>query len=620
MTTDAQHDGDRVGPWADLMPAGAIAMLAFAAYGFAVAPGPTLLDSAELASAAASLGLAHPPGEPLALVWGRGWAFLPFGGLAFRVGLSQAAAGGMAAGLVFLLALALIRRFDATGAIAPAGRGLIAAAAAMGFALAPGALQVAARPEVYALGSLLALAALVLAVGAARASDPRGALGAAFCIGLGLGNHPLIAGAAGLGAVVAALPLLWRSGVPRFRLLLGSVGALLAGAAVIVYLPARGAAVFADPRSSAGDLIAWGDPRTPAGLWWILSARTFVDKAAVVHRNEDSSSLPFVLMDELSLPLALLALAGAYALFRRAATRPIAAAVVTAVVGSIGAGLVAGLDPNNPDVRGYLGAAIAALAALAAAGAAFLLLLVRRRGWQIGVAGVLLALVVVRGAPIYPTASLRGAQAAQIVSDQTLAALPPRTALLTGHFENGFLLSYARGVEAARPDVAWAHLGWNRGPGYAERLSRAWPELGPLLHQHLSAPLSLAALSQLALHRPVMLEPMVDLSAAAAAALRPGRMAWSFDGPTPSTPAPADQAPSVAGLDPGLLALLEDEATRNREVRGFLAWRLVLDARHACATARPEAAAYLAALRARLPDDTVVKQLAAACGGEGRGP
>ena len=53
-----------------------------AAYALCCAPSAYLLDSAELAQAAFGLGVAHPPGEPVAALWGKLFCLLPVGSAA----------------------------------------------------------------------------------------------------------------------------------------------------------------------------------------------------------------------------------------------------------------------------------------------------------------------------------------------------------------------------------------------------------------------------------------------------------------------------------------------------------------------------------------------------------
>ena len=94
-------------PKASLRLLGAIGvgLAAFAAYVLCATPTAYPLDSAELATAAFGLGVAHPPGEETTLLFANLFTLLPLGGIAFKVALSQATAGALAAVLVFLLVL-----------------------------------------------------------------------------------------------------------------------------------------------------------------------------------------------------------------------------------------------------------------------------------------------------------------------------------------------------------------------------------------------------------------------------------------------------------------------------------------------------------------------------------
>jgi hypothetical protein len=563
-----------------------VGLCAFAGYVWACAPGPYLLDSPELAQAAFGLGIAHPPGEPLAALWGKLFTFLPLGSVAFRVGLGQAAAGAAAAVLVHVIALGLIARLDAGGVLGPRTRSLVAGGTALGFAFAPGVLLVADRPEVYALGTALALAALALAL---AAGDDRRLLLAALCIGLGLANHPLVAGMAGAGAALAALPSLRP---PRARLVVLSVAALVAGTLVIGYLPARAAAL-----AGGGDTVAWGDARTPGGLWWVLSATTFAQKAQVVHTAARPFDLPFVLAEELEPAFALLAPAGLFFLLRRARLPAIVVLVVGA--GSAAAALIGGLDPGNPDVRGYLGPAIAVTALLAGCAVAALLVPASRRRWLAPSLAAALAIGALTRFPMGGYPGLRRAHAADALAGRLLEQLPPRSALLTAHVESAFLVGYQRVVEGRRPDVAWAHLGFARGPGYAERLARSEPALAPLLAAHRAGPLAPGPVAALDERRPVRLEPDEHLSAALRARLTPAGFTWQLDRGGALEPPPAD------GLT---------EAADDRQVRGYLAWRAYNDAAVACERRlREPARRALEQLAALLPQDERARALAVQC-------
>src|SRR5581483_5450451 len=90
--------------------------------------------------------------------------------------------------------------------------------------------------------------------------------------------------------------------------------------------------------------------------------------------------LPFFFMEELEPAFALLAPAGAFFLLRRRELRLRAAVVLLAGAGSALAAVIGGLDPANPDVRGYLGPALA-VAALLSATAIVVAAPLARRAW-----------------------------------------------------------------------------------------------------------------------------------------------------------------------------------------------------------------------------------------------
>ena len=81
----------------------AVFLPALALYIATVAPSLPTGDSGELITAAATLGVAHPPGYPLYVWVGRLWlALLPWGSAALKLNLMSSVAGALAAGLVAL--------------------------------------------------------------------------------------------------------------------------------------------------------------------------------------------------------------------------------------------------------------------------------------------------------------------------------------------------------------------------------------------------------------------------------------------------------------------------------------------------------------------------------------
>ena len=73
----------------------AAAFLSFSLYSFTLAPTVTAEDSGELVTAAATLGVAHPPGYPLWCILGKVFTYLPVGTVAWRVNLLSAVLGSI---------------------------------------------------------------------------------------------------------------------------------------------------------------------------------------------------------------------------------------------------------------------------------------------------------------------------------------------------------------------------------------------------------------------------------------------------------------------------------------------------------------------------------------------
>lgn len=578
-----------------------VGAVAFAAYGRAVAPGAYLLDSAEFAAASFQMGVAHPPGEPVALLWGKLFSLLPIGGVAFRVGLSQALAGALAAALVLALAHRVYAALDVDRALGPTATAFLAAGAAFAFAFAPGAVIVADRPEVYALQTALSLGALLAAHEALVRRDGRWLLLAATLIGLGLGNHPLIAGLTGLGAVTAAFPFL-AARVERPRLVLWSLVAFAVGALALAYLPARAHALLSAAAPDP-DAMVWGDARSPAGLGWLLAAKTFVAKQAIVQTQARPWDLPFVLMEELEIALAVLAPFGAFWCFRRREARPTAIALLVGWLGSVLAAFTAGLDPSNPDIRGYLGPAIAITAIFSGAALAVGLPLVRAAMLRPALAALMLlgALTRFPGGGTYP--GFRYAATAEVAMAHALDELPPRAVLLTANFESAFLLSYQRTVEGLRPDVSWAHLGFMRSPGYADRVGTGAPALSPVIGAQLAGRLERAPVALVNERHPVRIEPDENLGDSLRAHLVPEGRLWRLR-------TEGNQGGRAPAAWPTWMV---EEAATDRQVRGFLGWRAYQAAGLACQADLATARWFFEELNHFLPSDRHANALAEKC-------
>jgi hypothetical protein len=569
----------------------AVGFLCFAAYVAMAAPGAYWLDSSEFAAASFVLGVAHPPGHPLAALVGKLFALLPVGSVALRVGLSQAACGAVAAALLTLIAAELARRVgEALGRGDEVVEALAGAAAGLGFGLGHAAAMQAVRPEVYALHAAIALAAVWMLARFDRDGDPRRLLVASLALGLGLANHHFLAGLVGIAAVLfVAMQYRRVAAVGAFRLVALAAGAALLGALVYAYLPLR---ALRHPS------VDWGAPSTLSRFVWTVSARAFQRS---LRRAEPGGGLEVVvaLGRELWL-LGPLVLAGAWAAIRVRAARPLALLLVLGAALEAAAPALVGFDPDNPDAYGYLEVAVGLLCALSAALPAAVAALSQRKAAGRAVA-CCIAAIAAAGAVRLPALSLARFDDTATVAGEILEETPPRALLVTSYYQTVFPLWYLRAVEGRRPDVDHVHRHFLAWPGYREDVLLHRSTLAPLLGRR---DVDTEALRRFAARRPVLVEYDLDLDPALVALLVPGAL---VDAVGPWGAAAARPAPLDGKLDLG-----------EPETRRFVFWRAFLDAHRECSTGRfTDGQAAIARARALLggTPDPDLEELARRCGG-----
>ena len=195
-----------------------------------------------------------------------------------------------------------------------------------------------------------------------------------------------------------------------------------------------------------------------------------------------------------------------------------------------------------------------------------------------------------------PAASLNATEAAD-ADVYRLQGTVPRAVLATSHFETAFLVGYQRLVEGRRPDTDWVHLGFAGGPGYARRLGAARPALGPLLAAHARGALDTATIQ--GLDQPVRFEADGHLPASLRAQLEPSGRLWALPG----------RGIGLSRLSEATFA----EAARDRQVRGYFAWRAYQDALLACGRLSDVAHLRLAELERLVPDDFRFQALREQC-------
>jgi hypothetical protein len=425
-------------------------------------------DSGELIAAAATFGVAHPPGYPLYVLLAGAWLRLvPLGSPAFRLDLLSALAMAAAAGV---LALAVTR----LGARRAAG-----VLAAWAFGLCAPAWKYALVAEVFALHALLgslALLALALAAGGGR---ERASLLALLALGsLALSHHQTLLLLA-LPCSLATLPLAWRAaGRRRPALARDAALALLLALAPLAWLP------LGTPRAGAQ---VWGEADTWRGFAAMLLRSDYGTLRLDPLQSGMHADRSHVLIWLGSLPRGFgllplgLALAGAVYAWRT--HRRLALALVGFLLLQALFFTRVGFPSGSRLLRGvverfYVLPALA-LALLAGLGAAWLLARLPRRAEP--AAGALLAALVAGTAlgARFRTVDQRGDTLCESLGRGMLASLPPHAVLFVRGDVPHNALSYLIKAEGLRPDVTVVDqelmtYGW-----YLRRLRERDPALLP---------------------------------------------------------------------------------------------------------------------------------------------
>ena len=434
----------------------------------------TVTDSGELAAAAATLGIAHPPGYPLFTLLGWALAHLvPVGTVVFRVGLLSAAAAALTALLVHRTGLLLAAepkpglptatpaRLEPTAAVAALSGPLL-------FAFARTPWSQAVVVEVYTLQALLVMLFL-LACGRAlrRGADPvRAWPTAGLAAGLALTNHlTAVLLLPGLAATVLfTLP----SQRPRVLAGVGRTSlALCLPLLLYAYLPLR---------SAASPAVCWNPVDSPQAFLVHVTARQYQGLwgSQGLRLGELSRFLTRQLPGEATPLLVALALVGLVALVHRSPRFALVSALTLVLT------VVYNLGYPIPDIELYYIPVLAILALWAAVGAATLTRAVTRlhRSAGTGVAAVLCLASLLPLTLNWHDNDRHDSRLTACAVRDTLEPLPPDAVLFTGR--SATLTSpalYAQQVTGLRPDVLVLDYGQLASPSLGAKLERVAPDL-----------------------------------------------------------------------------------------------------------------------------------------------
>lgn len=231
--------------WAGALAAAGVLCAAYLLFG---ARDITLGDGPEFAVAAATGGVAHPPGYPLFLLLGR--AFVAFGDPYPALATMNALLGAAATFFLGLAALRVRALFAPEDDPATAFHGALAVGLC---GVLPDVARAATVVEVYALGACLGGALLWLCAPRTEATVPRAIAAGVLCGCLAANHLPMIA----LAAVPAAW--LWGQRAPFSRHIATGAAGLATIAALYALLP-----LWAS--GGSGPRLDWGAPSTPAAL------------------------------------------------------------------------------------------------------------------------------------------------------------------------------------------------------------------------------------------------------------------------------------------------------------------------------------------------------------------
>jgi tetratricopeptide (TPR) repeat protein len=431
MAISAESGSERDALWTGVLGALVLCLRAAPDVGYG--------DAGELGTAAVVLGVAHPTGFALDLLWLKAASLVPLGSLAFRLNVATALTGGLALGLCASVIGSLAARagaIDVTSRRLGVALGVTALLGFSTFALATQAL------EVYALGLSAVLLALRLALEGGRAA---GAL--AVLVGLAAGMHVT----AGLYMAPIFLAVALAAAVP-WRFVAARLPALVSGALVLAYLP------LASRRDPAAD---WGDPETLSGVIAHLTAQ----RIRAAYQGEmfgGSHSTPALFLEQLSafgvlacfMLIALVVLLVRSRRFGRQRSSAAAFVIGVAILGGLDAAYALLINPMGVrDLQcGHVaGACLAILGGVATAWllslkAGRVLLLTSEALVAVAALGQLMPVVMADHEDGFALAELFG-------SGGPVTALPPRTVFLCAGDSACASGMFSLAVERARPDV-----------------------------------------------------------------------------------------------------------------------------------------------------------------------
>jgi hypothetical protein len=442
--------------------------IVFMLYFLTSAPGLGLVDSGELTTAAATLGIAHPTGYPLYLLLGRLWLCIGAFNAARAMVVFSAIWGACAAGVMSALAVTM---FKDIRWLSDSMRLPLSVLAVLGFALTSSTWTSVSFAEVYPLTWLIA--ALLLLMAARFESAAPGATTAlpymiCYLFGLGFGNHftnlwfvPLV--------MVVVFRWVKNHQTPMRALIYGALLFLL-GFSVNLYLPVR---------SSAHPLLDWSNPATFDGLIRHLTAwqyRVWMFEGGWSGLFSKLGHYFIGIPGDVGWGITLLACIGLASQLKKRSPFVMSAFLVWII------GVTYNLNYSIPDISTYFISLYAALFVLALAG--FVMITTSLERWvKSPAARNAWAIALVAALPLFGIASAKsdGLQSsntfARDYAAEILRTLPANALVIHPNWDIQSPAIYLQNVEKYRSDVVMLDLNLLMRPWYLRQEMRNYPSV-----------------------------------------------------------------------------------------------------------------------------------------------
>ncbi|MCB0308453.1 MAG: DUF2723 domain-containing protein [Bdellovibrionales bacterium] len=302
---------------------------------------PGWFDSPELVLAIETLGVSHPPGQPIYLLLAKPFTYLPLGTVAYRTSLFSLTCFIVAN---FFFAKTIVRLLDSYSNKTLYGCVFIALAV-----FSPELVLQSNRTELYALCMCLSSIIIYLVISYEQSADARLLLIAAFVLGCFMLVHPVLA----LPHLIAPVAII-RSKKNLKHFIVASLF-LMTASLILLYMPLR---------ATTNPSLNWGDPKT---LRAFLHGVFALDYSSFHVPSLKIKTLLSLLTHHLGITQLSLTFLGLILLFKNQKKRVFTLFLIVIATSFIFS-LRVGFYSQNPDSYGYIANAILLIHLLAVLG------------------------------------------------------------------------------------------------------------------------------------------------------------------------------------------------------------------------------------------------------------